>query len=66
MKCLRMLYLKNIQLTSFIISKLASAMEVKKLSENNMVRKLVDTGLLEIKRLNTDNRVSKLGLSAKK
>ncbi|WP_135606732.1 MarR family winged helix-turn-helix transcriptional regulator [Methanococcoides sp. NM1] len=46
------------------ISKLASAMDVKKPSASNMVRKLVDMGLLEIERSVSDKRVCKLILSA--
>ncbi|NOQ48918.1 MAG: MarR family transcriptional regulator [Methanococcoides sp.] len=46
------------------ISELASAMDVKKPSASAMVKKLVDMGLLEVKRSISDKRVCNLTLSA--
>ncbi|WP_406658041.1 MarR family transcriptional regulator [Methanolobus sp. ZRKC2] len=61
-----LLYLENVQsLTNPTISELASAMNVKKPSASNMVKKLADMDLLEVKRSDIDKRVSKLSLSAK-
>ncbi|KGK99382.1 hypothetical protein LI82_05125 [Methanococcoides methylutens] len=60
-----LLYLREVRsLVNPTISELASAMDVKKPSASNMVRKLVDMGLLEVERSNSDKRVVKLTLSA--
>jgi DNA-binding MarR family transcriptional regulator len=60
-----LLYLREVRsLINPTISELASAMDVKKPSASNMVKKLVDMDLLEVERSNSDKRVFKLALSA--
>ncbi|WP_445476294.1 MarR family winged helix-turn-helix transcriptional regulator [Methanococcoides methylutens] len=60
-----LLYLREVRsLANPTISELASAMDVKKPSASNMVKKLVDMGLLEVERSNSDKRVFRLALSA--
>ncbi|NYT18863.1 MAG: MarR family transcriptional regulator [Methanosarcinales archaeon] len=60
-----LLYLREVRsLVNPTISELASAMDVKKPSASNMVKKLVDMGLLEVERSNSDKRVFRLTLSA--
>ena len=59
-----LLYLREVgSLVNPTISGLATAMDVKKPSASNMVKRLVGMGLLEVERSANDRRVCKLSLS---